>query len=664
VHLPKWAQGAGKFGTMSAAPPTPRGEVLWSPSDGGPLGAFLAFVRARTGRAFADYPSLHAWSVADLEGFWSLFAEWAEISWVDPPSAVIADRTAPMWNTRWWPDARLNYVDQLRTMGRCHEAETAVVGVSQSRGRSALSWGDLFARVVERQRELRDCGVTAGDRVVAYLPNVPEALVVFLATASLGAVFSSCPPEFGVSAVVGRFAQITPKVLYFADSYCYGIKRVDLRSSVAEITAGLPSLVATVRIDVERALPAVEPISADELVTTPVDARHPLYVLYSSGTTGQPKGIVHGHAGTVHEVMKMMRLHHGLGRGDRFMWYTTTGWMMWNYLVGALLVGATIVLFDGDPSYPDMMSLWNTAAEERLTMLGLGAPFLHACDKAGLSPRATRDLSHLRIVGSTGSPLLATGYRWVHEHVGAHIAVHSISGGTDLCTAFLGMSPMLAVRAGEMSCAALAADVQAWRDDGTRCEAGETGELVIATVMPTMPVALWNDPDRSRLRSTYFEHFAGVWRHGDWVTFFSDGACIVGGRSDATLNRGGVRVGTSEFYGVVESLSFVVDSLIVHLTTADDPEGRLILFVQTRDNLLDESRTSEIGRTLRTRLSPRHVPDHVFGVRKVPRTLSGKKLEIPVKKILGGQAIDDVCSRASLNDPTALDEYVELRTRI
>jgi len=646
----------------SAAPRATRGEVVWSPGTApSAIAAFAEFVEDTVGRRFRDYESLHEWSVNERERFWELFSRWSDVPWRQPPTSTLADESAPMWNERWWPNACINYVDRVRQMGRGHEGEVAVVGISQSRDRVELTWGQLFAHVAESRRHLQSHGVGVGDCVAALLPNVPEALIVFLATASLGAVFSSCPPEFGSDAVISRFEQISPKVMYYCDNYQFGTKSIDKRESVAQIIASLPTLVMTHRVELRAPFEVAPPISADALTTDSVQSNHPLYVLYSSGTTGQPKGIVHGHAGIVHEHIKMLSLHHDLRRGDRFMWFSTTGWMMWNYLVSGLLVGAAVVVFDGDPAFPDLTTLWGIAARERLTMLGVGAPFLHSCNKANLSPRRDHDLTSLRIVGSTGSPLLAEGFHWVRDHVGTHVAVHSISGGTDMCTAFLGMSPMLPVRAGEISCAALGADVQAWRADGTPCAVGETGELVIAKSMPSMPVSLWNDPERSRLRATYFEHFPGVWRHGDWITFFADGMCVVGGRSDATLNRGGVRSGTSEYYGVVESLPFVVDSLIVHLTDRGDVEGRLILFVKTHDGTLSIEQRKNIVEVLRSKISPRHVPDEVHCVTLVPRTLSGKKLEIPVKRVLQGSSIDDVCSRSSLLDATSLDEYVALR---
>jgi acetoacetyl-CoA synthetase len=646
------------------AQPVPRlarGEVIQGPVSGGNMSEFSDWVRRETGLNISDYQSLHEWSIRDTDLFWSMLGRWLKISWVREPSATRREPQATILDQRWWPGGLINYVDRVRDMGRGREATRAIIGVSQSRDRVELTWGQLFALVVQQREILRSRGVRAGDRVVALLPNVPETLVVFLAAASLGAIFSSCPPEFGADAVISRFGQISPKLLVYADEYVFGSKRIYRRALVEQIVASLPSLATTTRINVTRPFEAPGSMSADDLTTDALDAEHPLYVLYSSGTTGQPKGIVHGHAGIVHEHSKMLSLHHNLGPGDRLMWYSTTGWMMWNYSISGLLVGATVVLFDGDPAYPDLSTLWKLAERERLTMLGVGAPFLHACAKAQLSPRRQHDLSSLRVVGSTGSPLLASGFRWVRDEVGPEVAVHSISGGTDVCTAFLAMTPTLPIRAGEIACAALGADVQAWREDGSRCQPGETGELVIAAAMPTMPISFWDDPERSRLAAAYFARFPGVWRHGDWITFFEDGMSVVGGRSDATLNRGGVRSGTSEFYGVVEALAFVADSLIVHLADRDGPEGRLILFVQLRDGDLDDERCDQIRSVLRTKISPRHVPDEIRRVRVVPRTLSGKKLEIPVKRVLQGAAIDEVCSRSSLADPTALDDFVSLR---
>lgn len=611
-----------------------------------------------------DYDSLHDWSVREPAQFWDAISDWFAVTWTRRPETTL-EATPEMVGTRWWRGGELNFAERVVQMAVGHEDEPAIIAYSDSRPRVELTWQNLLNLVGHYQRVLSSSGIRVGDRVVAFLPNIPETVAIFLACAARGVTFSSCPPEFGEDAVISRFGQIEPKMMFFADRYQYGGKRFDKSEVVSKIRGALPTLIATHRVNID---------TNDELIAhsgmagvvevIPVVSDHPLYILYSSGTTGLPKPIIHGHAGILHEHIKIMSLHHDLQHGDRFMWYSTTGWVMWNYLVSSLLVGTTIVLYDGDPAHPDLSVLWGVAADERLTMLGLGANFINNCLKNGLDPKSRFDLSALRIVGSTGSPLGSEGFRWVKQFVSDQAVVHSICGGTDVGSAFLGMSPLLPVRAGEMSCALLGADVRAVRADGSRCDPGETGELVIATPMPSMPVALWNDPDGKRLSATYFEDFPGMWRHGDWLTIFDDGMAVVTGRSDATLNRGGVRLGTAEFYGVVEALPFVADSLVVHFATPGEELGKLLLFVQTRQGELSAVQHAELVTALRTRLSPRHVPDDIIEVQMIPRTLSGKKLEIPVKKILLGGVPSEVCSLDSLANAAALDEYVALRARV
>jgi acetoacetyl-CoA synthetase len=639
-----------------------RGEILFAPAVGhSAVRSFLTHIQTTVTPRVTDYQSLHEWSIRNPDEFWSQISARFGVRWHTMPTSVM-EKHPEMLGTRWWRDGTLNFAERVLRMAEGHESEAAIIGYSDSRERIELTWEQLLNLIAHYQLILESEGLGTGDRVAAFLPNVPETVAIFLACAARGIAFSSCPPEFGEDAVISRLGQIEPALLFFVDRYRHARKEYDKSAVVARILAALPSVRATRRVEI---------LSVDELrrnmetsglvKVTPVPSDHPLYVLYSSGTTGLPKPIIHGHAGILHEHLKVMSLHHDLRQGERFMWYSTTGWVMWNYLVSVLLVGTTIVCYDGDPAHPDLSRLWSVASEERLNMIGLGANFINNCLKSGLSPRNQFDLSSLRIVGSTGSPLSADGYRWVKEHVGERAAVHSICGGTDVGSAFLGMSPLLPIRAGEMSCALLGADVKALSSDGTECNPGETGELVIATPMPSMPVGFWNDPDGRRLRSTYFEDFPGKWRHGDWITFFEDGMAVVSGRSDATLNRGGVRIGTAEFYSIIESLPFVLDSLVVHVAAPGEELGKLLLFVQSQGDQVSEDQRTTLVNELRTRLSPRHVPDDIIAVPMIPRTLSGKKLEMPVKKILLGAEPDEVCSLDSLQNAGALDAFVRLR---
>jgi acetoacetyl-CoA synthetase len=645
-----------------------RGEVLWTPPADvratTRIGAYLQWLEQERGLAFDGYQDLWQWSVDDLEGFWASVTDWSGVRWHDRPERVLAERAMP--GARWFPGATLNYAEHALAAADARPDDVAVVARSQTRADTELTWAELADLVGRCRAGLQRLGVGRGDRVAAYLPNIPETLVAFLAAASLGAIWSSCAPEFGTRSVVDRFAQIEPVVLLAVDGYRYGEKVVDRRTEVEAIEAALPSLRHTVHVayvgtgadDWTPLLAEPGPPDARRLEFDPVPFDHPLYVLFSSGTTGLPKAIVHGHGGITVEHLKTTALHHDLGAGDRFFWFTTTGWMMWNYLMSGLLVGSTIVLFDGDPGYPDLTNLWQLAADRQVDVFGVSAPFLMASRKAGVVPPAHR----LRAVGSTGAPLPPDGFRWVHDVVGAEVQVQSVSGGTDVCAAFVGAVALLPVRAGEIPCRLLGCAVEAFDADGAVCPPGVQGELVITEPMPSMPVGFWGDESGEKLRHAYYSDYPGVWRHGDWITFTDDGACVISGRSDATLNRGGVRLGTSDFYAVVEGVPAVADSLVVHLE-GDDPEqpmGELILFVAlTPDAELDDDLRTAIVRGLRSELSPRHVPDAILAVPSVPRTLSGKKLEVPVKRILGGATADAVASRSSLADPTSLDWYEE-----
>jgi acetoacetyl-CoA synthetase len=650
-----------------------RGRTLWEPPDDvgerSRIGRYIRWLEAERGLGFAtdDYATLWRWSVTDLDGFWRSIWDHFQLDSATLVGAALADDRLP--GARWFPGVELNYAAHAL---RSEPDGPALVARSQSRGRVELSMADLRDQVARCRAGLVRLGVGRGDRVAAYLPNIPETVVALLATASLGAIWSSCAPEFGTRSVVDRLRQIEPVVLLAVDGYRYGAKAVDRGREVAAVRAELPSLRATVTVpylaDDPGAARLDDSLTWDELLAEPAELvfedvpfDHPLYVLYSSGTTGLPKPIVHGHGGILLEHHKVLALHNDLGPGDRFFWFSTTGWMMWNYLVSGLLVGATPVLFDGDPGYPDLGALWQMAAEEGVTFFGTSAPFLLACRKAGVEPGAVADLAALRAVGSTGAPLPAEGFVWVYEAVGGDVLLSSVSGGTDVCTAFVGGCPLVPVRAGEISCRYLGARVEAF-DDAGRSVVGEQGELVITAPMPSMPVGFWGDADGSRYRAAYFERHPGVWTHGDWITLFPDGACTITGRSDATLNRGGVRMGTAELYAVVESLPEVADSLVVHLEDPAGGPGRLLLFVSPAAGArLDDDLRSRLVTALRTELSPRHVPDEIHEVPGVPRTLSGKKLEVPVKRILAGADPDVAASRGSLANPEVLDAYSSLR---
>jgi len=575
--------------------------------------------------------------------------------------------------TRWFEGTSLNYAEHV--FRNRDPDRVAIYAAAEDRPVEQVTWADLEARVAAAAEGLKGLGVTAGDRVVAYLPNSVETVVAFLASASIGAVWSSCSPEFGIGAVRDRFAQIEPIVLIATDRYRYGGREFDRRAELAEIAASMPSLKATVVVPgpgSEGELPEVEgalwwddslgrstgrPLSFER-----VPFSHPLWVLYSSGTTGLPKAIVQGQGGILLEHLKKMHLHLDAGPDDRIFWFTTTGWMMWNFLVSCLLTGAAIVLYDGNPGYPDMERLWNLAAETGVTCFGTSAAFISASIKAGVHPAEGRDLGRLRSVGSTGSPLSPESFDWIYRELGDRIWLFSTSGGTDLCTAFVGGVPTLPVHRGELQARSLGAAVEAWNEEGNPVT-GEVGELVVTGPMPSMPLYLWGDEDGSRYRESYFDVFPGIWRHGDWIEITERGTAIIYGRSDSTINRGGVRMGTSEIYRAVLDGPGIADALVVDLPRPGT-EGWMVLFVVPEDGVeLDQERVDSIRRSIRERCSPRHVPDEVIAVREVPRTLSGKVLEVPVKKILTGTPPGEATSPDSLANPASLEVFAAMADR-
>ena len=646
------------------------GDLLWTPSqarvDASRLTNFARWVETHRGLRFTSYDDLYRWSIDDLDGFWSSLDHWLGIRWSRRPSRVLDSHAMP--GTTWFSGGRLNYAEHLLfPVGGVEGDTVAVIAAREDGQETVATWAELRGQVASVQAWLRSQGVGRGDRVAAILPNGVEALVAVLAVAALGAIWSSCSPDFGPTAIADRFTQINPVVLFAVDGYQYGGKGYDIGATVRELVGDLPSLKATVLV------PCLDPEARHdgsatwaELLATEGDLQFepmafddPLWVLYSSGTTGLPKPIVHGQGSMLLEHSKQLALHLDLGPGDRFFWFSTTGWMMWNLLISGLAVGASIVLYDGNPAYPEPDTLWRLAERHRITCLGLGAPFIQACLKADLHPGRDLDLEALRTVGSTGAPLPPDGFAWVYDRVSPEVMLSSLSGGTDVCSAFVGGASWLPVHAGVIPCRLLGCAVEAF-DEAGHPVIDEVGELVVTAPMPSMPVGFWNDPDGSRLRAAYFEVYPDVWRHGDWIKIAADGSCVIYGRSDSTLNRGGVRMGTSEFYQVVEDLPAVEDSLVVD-TSAAGVEGRLMLFVVLRPGVSLDEVAPELRSRIRSQLSPRHVPDDIIEIGVVPRTLNGKKCEVPVKRVLDGVAIEQAVSAGALKDPDSMTPFLALR---
>ena len=646
--------------TQTDATATP--DVLWTPSqdrvDRAGITRYEAWLGETRGLSFADYQELWRWSTDHLEDFWASFVEFAGVRFDEPPRAVLGSWDMP--GAEWFPGSRVNYARHI--FRERNPDDVAIRHASELRPElGEWTWARLQAETAAIAAGLRARGIGPGDRVAAYMPNIPETVAALLACASIGAVWSSAAPEFGVRSVVDRFSQIEPSVLLAVDGYRYGGKDYDRRAAVEEIAGEVGAPVEWFGyLSGSGWEDGFAGAAADGLSFEAVPFDHPLWILYSSGTTGLPKPIVHSQGGILVEQLKKGYIHLDAQPGDRLFWFTTTGWMMWNFVVGVLLTDASIVLYDGNPAYPDFGRLWDLAEEAEMTTFGTSAAFVASCMKAGVSLReGGRTLASLRAVGSTGSPLAPEGFRWLYEQLGEDLWLFSTSGGTDMCTAFVGGVPTLPVYEGELQARCLGCAVESWDPDG-RPLVDEVGELVITKPMPSMPLFLWGDSDGTRYHDSYFSMYPGVWRHGDWIKITSRGTAIIYGRSDSTINRGGVRMGTSELYSAVLALDEVVDALAVDVPKPGT-SGWLMLFVVLRPGeALDQALVTAIRGRIRQDCSPRHVPDEIVAIPEVPRTLSGKVLEVPVKRILTGTPAAQAASRESLANPEALDFFVSL----
>ncbi|WP_327191435.1 acetoacetate--CoA ligase [Streptomyces xinghaiensis] len=662
----------------SAAPTTADGpqqpEPLWSPGpdriEGARLTRFQAWAAERFGAPAAvpgdpaaSYAALHQWSVDELATFWQAVTEWFDVRFATPYETVLADRSMP--GATWFPGATLNYAEHALRAAEdpARAGDPALLYVDETHEPLPVTWAELRRRVGSLAAGLRRLGVRPGDRVSGYLPNIPEAAVALLATAAVGAVWTSCAPDFGARSVLDRFQQVEPVVLFTVDGYRYGGKEHDRTETVAELRRELPGLRATVHIPLlgttapEGALEWDALTAADtEPVFEHVPFDHPLWVLYSSGTTGLPKAIVQSQGGILVEHLKQLGLHCDLGPEDRFFWYTSTGWMMWNFLVSGLLTGTTVVLYDGSPGYPATDAQWRVAERTGATLYGTSAAYVMACRKAGVHPGRDFDLSRVQCVATTGSPLPPDGFRWIHDEVSEDLWIASVSGGTDVCSCFAGAVPTLPVHIGELQAPGLGTGLQAWDPQG-RPVTGEVGELVVTNPMPSMPIRFWNDPDGSRYRESYFEMFPGNWRHGDWITVTSRGSVVIHGRSDSTLNRQGVRMGSADIYEAVERLPEIRESLVIGV---EQPDGGywMPLFVHLAEGaVLDDALRDRIRRVIREQLSPRHVPDEIIEAPGVPHTLTGKRIEVPVKRLLQGVALDKAVNPGSVDNIELLRFY-------
>ena len=614
------------------------------------------------------YETLLKWSNRNPRKFWE--ACW---SYLDIDSSTFYDTPlvrATMPGARWFEGAKLNYAEHI--FKNKTRRNPALLFKQEGRPVRSTSWNKMESRTASFANFYRKCGLKPGDRVAAVMPNSDDTVVAALGAISIGAVWSCCSPDFGAESIIERFSQIEPKVIIVADGYRYNGNSYDRRDVMAEVIRSVKSIRTVVYYSYRDTKGLFKQIPScimwDSIIDTPapyieyaqVPFDHPLWILYSSGTTGTPKAITHSHGGNLIEHLKYLRLHNDVHPGERFFWYSTTGWMMWNFTIGSLLAGATAVLFDGSPAYPDINTLWQYAEQAKINHFGTSAPFLTACQKAGISPGKDYDLSRIRSIGSTGSPLPPEAYEYVKNEIGEHIWLSSMAGGTDVCTAWVGGNPLLPVYEGEIQCRCLGCSMESWDENGEPLPPNEVGEMVVTKPMPSMPIKFWNDPGKKRYRNSYFKHFPGVWRHGDWVKITDRGTVIILGRSDATLNRQGVRIGTAEIYRALDQIEAIKDSLIVSIEYEDGSDWMPLFVIPADGHGLTPELVKEIKTTLRTTYSPRHVPDEVIVVDDIPYTISGKKMETPVKRILLGHDLEKAYSPDAMRNPDSMKYFIEL----